>query len=308
MFISCLASFVTRLRVARPMVVRPMSLFRAALVCVMATAAGAASAAAATRGLEARLAAENALFEEQYQAELKAHPQRATAYGDYRYNGLLDEHSLAALAAENAGNQRFLARLVAISTEGFPEQDETSHEVMRRALQQRIDDYGYKEYEMPVSQMSGPHVSLADLPLAVPLDSVAHYQDYLARLRQIPRVFSQTEELLRAGMHDHLMPVRFLLEKVPTQCDGVIAADPFLLPIKNFPEGISAGDRERLSREIKDVVEAQVLPAYRAFGQFIAAEYAPRGRAELAVASLPGGSGRYANDIRSRTTVSALNP
>ena len=68
---------------------------------------------------------------------------------------------------------------------------------------------------MPVNQMDGPHVRLADLPLAVPFDSVKQYEDYIARLHQIPRVFTQTEEVLRAGMKDELMPVRFLLEKVP---------------------------------------------------------------------------------------------
>jgi uncharacterized protein (DUF885 family) len=61
--------------------------------------------------------------------------------------------------------------------------------------------------------MAGPCVELADLPLAVPFDSVQQYEDYIARLHQIPRVFAQTEEVLRTGMKDHLMPVRFLLEK-----------------------------------------------------------------------------------------------
>ncbi len=58
------------------------------------------------------------------------------------------------------------------------------------------------------------------MPLAVPFDSVKHYEDYIARLHQIPRAFEQTEETLRAGMKDKLMPVRFLLEKIPAQCDG----------------------------------------------------------------------------------------
>ena len=62
---------------------------------------------------------------------------------------------------------------------------------------------GFKEYEMPVSHMSGPHLHLADLPLAVPLDSVQQYQDYIARLHQIPGVFRQTEEILIAGKNDH---------------------------------------------------------------------------------------------------------
>ena len=75
--------------------------------------------------------------------------------------------------------------------------------------------------------MDGPQVDLADMPLSYRLTTVKQYEDYIARLHQIPRVFTQTEEVLRAGMKDQLMPVRFLLEKVPAQCEGVIAADPF---------------------------------------------------------------------------------
>jgi len=183
-----------------------------------------------------------------------------------------------------------------------------SHEVLLRTLQQRIDDYDFKEYEMPVSQMSGPHVSLADLPLAVPFESVKHYEDYIARLHQIPRALSETEEVLRAGMRDKLMPVRFLLEKVPAQCEGIVKADPFLVPTHKFPVSISTYDQERLTGAITDTVKSEVLPAYQAFGRFIATEYAPSGRTTLAVTSLPGGDQRYLNDIRSRTTISTLTP
>jgi uncharacterized protein (DUF885 family) len=258
--------------------------------------------------VESRIAAQNALFEEQYQSDLKAHPQMATAFGDYRYNDQLDDRSLAAIENQYTRDEAFLARLNAIPTTGFPEQDALSHDVMIRTLQQRIDDFGFKEYEMPVSQMSGPHVGLADLPLAVPFDSVKRYEDYIARLHQIPRVFTQAEEVLRAGMKDNLMPVRFLLEKVPEQCDGVIAADPFLSPTKKFPSSISREDQQRLTQQITDAVNNEVLPAYKAFASFIATEYAPHGRTTLAVTSLPGGELRYRNDIHRSTTVSNLTP
>jgi uncharacterized protein (DUF885 family) len=258
--------------------------------------------------VDARLAAQNAVFEEQYQSNLRAHPELATAFGDYRYNDQLDDRSLSAIENEHARDEAFLARLNAIPTTGFPEQDVLSHEVMIRTLQQRIDDYRFKEYEMPVSQMVGPHVRLADLPLAVPFDSVKRYEDYIARLHQIPRVFTQTEEVLRAGMKDNLMPVRFLLEKVPVQCDGVIAADPFLTPAKKFPSSISAADQQRLAQQIADVANNEVLPAYKGFAAFIATEYAPHGRTTLAVTSLPGGERRYLNNIHRSTTVSNLTP
>ena len=268
----------------------------------------ATSFAASPASLEGRLMAQNALFEEQYQSDLKFSPERATAYGDYRYNDQLDDASLAGIARRHAADQAFLARLKAISTTGFSEQDLLSHDLLIRTLEQRLANYGFKEYEMPVSQMDGPHTELADLPLSVPFDSVQHYQDYIARLHQIPRVFTQTEEVLRAGMKDQLMPVRFLLEKIPAQCDGVIAADPFLIPTHKFPASISAEDQARLTKEITDAVNTEVLPAYKDFAAFIATEYAPHGRTTLAVTSLPGGKARYRNDIRSLTTISDLTP
>jgi uncharacterized protein (DUF885 family) len=249
-----------------------------------------------------RLAAQNALFEEQYESDLRNFPERATAFGDYRYNDKLADYSLAAIAGRHKTDEAFVKRLEAIPTTGFSDQDQLSHDLLARVFQQRIADYNLKEYEMPVSQQNGVHTGLADLPLSVPLDSVKHYEDYIARLHQIPRVFSQTTEVLRAGMKDKLMPVRFLLEKVPVQCQGIIDANPFLLPTKKFPGGISPEDQKRLTQQITDAINNQVFPAYKTFAEFVRTEYAPQGRTTLAITSLADGQKRYQNDIYGRTT------
>ncbi len=264
--------------------------------------------APSTASIESRIATQNLLFEEYYQANLEADPERATAYGDYRYNDQLDDVSVDASIRLQRSDEKFLARLKTISAVGFPEQDKLSHEVLVRTLEQHSADFSFREYEMPVSQMNGPHVYLADLPLAVPFENARQYQDYIARLHQIPRVFNQTMDVLRVGMRDHLMPVRFLLEKIPEQCRGIIAANPFLIPTRNYPNSISKEDQERLTKLINDVVIREVLPAYKSFADFIAATYAPQGRNELNVTSLPGGVPRYLNAIRSRTTISDLSP
>jgi uncharacterized protein (DUF885 family) len=249
-----------------------------------------------------RLAAQNALFEEQYESDLRNFPERATAFGDYRYNDKLADYSLDAIAKRQKTNEDFLTRLTAIPTTGFSEQDQLSHDLLVRVLQQRIADFDLKEYEMPINQQNGIHTSLADLPLSVPLDSVGHYEDYIARLHQIPRVLGQTTEVLRAGLKDKLMPVRFLLEKIPVQCQGIIDADPFLLPTKKYPSGISIEDQKRLTQQITDAISHDVIPAYRKFAAFLQTEYAPVGRTTLAVTSLPDGQKRYENDIYGRTT------
>jgi uncharacterized protein (DUF885 family) len=249
-----------------------------------------------------RVAAQNALFEEQYESDLRNFPERATAFGDYRYNDKLNEYSLGAVALRHKTDETFLSRLKAIPNAGFSDQDQLSRELLIRVLEQRIADFDFKEYEMPVNQQNGVHTSLADLPLSVPLDSVKHYEDYIARLRQIPRALSQTTEVLRAGMKDKLMPVRFLLEKLPVQCQGIIDTDPFLQPTKKYPVEISLEDQKRLTQQITDTINNDVIPGYRSFAAFVRNEYAPGGRTTLTVTSLRDGERRYQNDIYGRTT------
>jgi uncharacterized protein (DUF885 family) len=252
--------------------------------------------------LAERVAAQNAIFEEQYETDLRNFPERATAYGDYRYNDKLADYSLGAIAERHKTDEAFLAKLAAIPTTGFSDQDQLSHDVLVRVLQQRSADFALKEFEMPINQQNGIHTSLADLPLSVPLDSVKHYEDYVARLQQVPRALEQTSEVLRAGMRDKLMPVRFLLEKIPVQCDGIIDANPFLQPTKKYSADISAEEQKRLTQEITDAINQDVIPAYRTFAAFVRTEYAPQGRTTLAVTALPDGEKRYQNDIYGRTT------
>ena len=249
-----------------------------------------------------RLAAQKALFDEQYESDLRNFPERATSFGDYRYNDKLGDRSLAGIIERNKTDEGFLARLQAISTSGFSDQNQLSHDLLIRVLEQRIADFNLKEYEMPINQQYGVHTALADLPLAVPFDSVKHYEDYIARLHQIPRVLNQTKEVLRAGIKDELMPVKFLIEKLPGQCDGIVENDPFLLPTKKFPADISAADQKRLTEEMTNAVNKDVIPAYKAFAVFLRTEYAPHGRTTLSVTSLPDGQKRYENDIYARTT------
>lgn len=253
---------------------------------------------------EARLAAQNALFADYWETNLKLNPTLATQVGDYRYNDKLTDNSLAAIARRQEMNKSFLARIKAISAEGFGEEDRTSHDLFLRNLQENVDDYDLKNYEMPVNAQGGIHTGLADLPNSVPFDTVKHYDDYIARLHQIPAALRQTEEVMRAGVKDHLMVVKFLAEKIPAQANGVITANPFLLPLKKMPASFSEADTKRLALAITTTVAKEVLPAYKRFASFVTADYAPNGRSTLSIESLPDGKRRYQAAIRRFTTTS----
>ncbi|HSU84412.1 MAG TPA: DUF885 domain-containing protein [Thermoanaerobaculia bacterium] len=250
-----------------------------------------------------RVAKQNALFEEFYETGLKNAPERATSVGDYRYNALLADVSLAAVARQHAENDAFLARLRAIPTTGMGDADLLSHELLERQLTRSDVGYELKNYEMPINQQSGVHTALADLPLSVPLDSVRHYEDYIARLHQIPRVLTQTTEVLRAGMKDGLMPPKLVVDQLPGQCEGIVKEDPFLLPLKKFPAAFSDAEKQRLTAAMTKAVDEDVLPAYRKFAGFLRSEYAPKGRTALSIESLPDGKRRYAEAVKAMTTV-----
>ena len=250
-----------------------------------------------------RVAKQNALFEEYYQAGLKNFPERATSYGDYRYNSQLGQVSLAEIARQHAEADDFLARLKAIPTDGMSDNDLLSHRILEKQLEREDVNYALKNYEMPVNQQNGVHTRLADLPNAVPFDSVPHYQDYISRLHQIPRVLEQTTEVMRQGEKDHLMPPKLVLEKLPGQCDGIIAANPFLEPTKKFPKDFSDADKKRLTDEITKAINDDVFPAYKKFAEFLRTEYAPKGRTELTIESLADGKRRYTEAVKTMTTV-----
>src|SRR3984885_157598 len=233
-------------------------LYLAALALLAAVVTSISLSGQTPASAAARVAAQNTIFEDQYQSDLRYSPERATAFGDYRYNDKLAQRSLAALAERDKTNRDFLAKISAIPTTGMSEQDQLSHDLLVRVLELRNTNYDLKEFEMPVDQMNGIHTDLADLPLAVPLDSVKHYEDYIARLHQIPRALIQTIEVLQVGMKDKLMPVRFLAEKIPAQCQGITDADAFLQPTKKFPTSISAEEQKRLTQQINDAVNNEV--------------------------------------------------
>src|SRR5881227_78008 len=250
-----------------------------------------------------RVAKQNALFEEFYQTELKNSPEGATAYGDYRYNSQLGQYSLAEIARQHAEADDFLARLKAIPTDGMSDKDLLSHRILEKRLEREDVNYALKNYEMPVNQQNGVHTRLADLPNAVPFDSVPHYRDYISRLQQIPRVLEQTTEVMRQGEKDGLMPPKLVLEKLPGQCDGIISANPFLEPTKKFPKDFSDADKKRLTDEITKAINDDVFPAYKKFAEFLRSEYDAKGREALSVESLPDGKRRYAEAIKTMTTV-----
>jgi uncharacterized protein (DUF885 family) len=113
---------------------------------------------------------------------------------------------------------------------------------------------------------------------------------------------------MKIGMANKLMPPKYLLEKVASQAQNIADSteekSPFTQPLKKFPAEISAADQQRLRAEVVKVVTTEVNPAYAKFAAFVKNDYAPNGRTEMGIWSLPNGAERYKFDIKRMTTTS----
>ncbi|MGD0126186.1 MAG: DUF885 family protein [Terriglobia bacterium] len=256
--------------------------------------------------LETRRAQLSAALQQQWEYELRTHPEMATYIGDNRYNDRLSDHSAATYAQELEHAKQTLESIEAISTDGFPAHEQLNKLLMVRRLREHIEAYGFKDWEMPVDQFGGIHLNYAALPSATPFRSVKDYEDYLSRLHEIPRVFDEIRENMQLGLRDNLVPPRYLLEKVVVQAQDIAdksAHDsPFTQPVFKFPAGIPEAEQQRLHDATLAAVKNEVAPAYASFAAFARTQYAPHGRADYGIWALPQGDARYRFDVRQMTT------
>jgi len=246
------------------------------------------------------------LLDEQWEATLRRSPEFASILGDRRYNDQVSDVSAAAVRAELKETAAFLRRFEAVDPKAFSEQERLNRDLMVRDLKTSLEAARFENWKMPVNQMNGIHLQAAQLPSVLPFASTKDYDDYIARLHKLPRIFNDTTDNMRAGMKAGLMPPKFLLEAVAEQAAGIAAASgeasPFAVPLSKFPDAVPAGDRDRIRKAVLDAIETEVIPAYQRFGRFVREEYAPAGRSEAGVWALPDGAARYAFNARTTTT------
>jgi len=260
---------------------------------------------------ETRRAQLNAALQEDWEYELRVHPELATHTGDNRYNDRLSDYSPKFFADDLQHSEQVLHRIEAIDTTDFPEPEKLNQALMMRSLREEIEYAKFKDWEMPATQFGGPHLEYAGLGSDTTFRSVKDYEDYLSRLHQLPHVFEQVTANMRLGLRDHLMPPKYLLEKVATQAQHIAddspTTSPFSQPVLKFPKEIPEADQKRLRVAVINAVKDEVSPAYARFAAFVRTEYAPHGRTEFGVWALPEGDARYRFAIRTMTTTD-LNP
>ena len=247
------------------------------------------------------------IFDDAWAEDLRANPLFASQVGVRDYDALLPDVSEAAEQQRLAELRRRLARLDAIDYAALPRSEQINLDIFRRLTETAAREIEMRAYLMPFTTFVPFYSSLPDMGEWLPLDDVASYEDYLARLNAVRAHMESYIALMRAGLREGITIPRVVLDGVVADLDAQLVADAtqsrFYLPFTGLPPSIPSAERARLQQAGADAVRNSVLAGYRLFRDFMADEYIPAARTSIGASELPNGRAFYEHRVKMYTTL-----
>jgi uncharacterized protein (DUF885 family) len=247
------------------------------------------------------------LLTSEWEYTLRESPTFASHLGDKRYNDRWADASLVAIGRRHEHQKKVLEQLAKIDPEQLPAADRLNYRLFQKDIANDIEQYPFHWFLVPLDQRGGIQTE-NEVGDTISFTAVKDYEDWIARLRALPKYIEQTTELMRAGIQERIVQPKVVMRRLPEQIRKQIVDDPteslFYKPLKTFPKEISAADQERLKKRALAAIREQVVPAYRTFAKFFDDEYYPACFDEVGAWQLPRGQELYALRARQFTTTS----
>ncbi|MFG6463155.1 DUF885 domain-containing protein [Roseateles sp. DXS20W] len=249
----------------------------------------------------AALAADNrpavrALFDEAWEAELRAAPEMASLRGDLRFNDRLTDRSATALAARDAFARDMLARARAVDAAPLGDADRLSLALFIHRYQQDVALQAHPGWRtLTLGTLGGAQSALASLARNVPVGNEAQVKQWLARLAAYPARVDQEIAILRQGLALGWVTAKPVLARAVAQIEGQLPDDVTKSPIyEPFTRmTVDAGARAALQAQGQAALREQVYPAQRRLLAVLKDELAPKAPESGSMVSYPGGDKAY---------------
>jgi uncharacterized protein (DUF885 family) len=264
--------------------------------------------AASSLPLAAQTAEETAFRKvvgDEWEFVLREAPTFASQLGDKRYNDRWPDVSLAAIERRHKHQRDVLKQISKFDVTKFSPAEHLNYRLFKKQLESDVEEYPFAWYLVPLTQREGiqDESQVAD---ALAFTSVKDYEDWIARLETFPKYLDDTIALMRAGVERKLVQPKVVMKRLPDQIKKQLVDKPedslYYKPLKQFPESITAKDRERLRAAATSAIEKKVLPAYRKFAKFFDDEYYPACYDEVGLWQAPRGQELYALRAQQFTT------
>lgn len=246
-----------------------------------------------------------ALFDSEWEYNLKESPTFASYLGDKRYNDKWSDISLAAIERRNNHAKETLETLKRLDRAKLSVADQLNYDLFKKGLEEDVERFQFKQFLAPLSQQGGIQTQ-DDLASFLSFETVKDYEDWIARMNAFPVLMDQTLEVMREGKRQNVLLPKIIMQRVPAQIDKQITAtaetSPFYAPLKKFPKDISESEQTRLKTEAKDTIERNIIPSYKKLKEYFEKEYLPASYEKVGVWQRANGDKLYGFLARSYTT------
>ena len=247
------------------------------------------------------------LFDREWEFRLTENPLFATAVGRHEFNDRLPSVAPADHQRRTLFHRELLETLDTIDSSRLNRQDRLSLRIFENVLREDVAASKFAAYEIPITVDSGFHISFARLPTRTPLGTSDDFENYIARLEAFPAYVNQHIDNMRSGLERGMTLPKVVLEgyeqTISAQVVEQVEQSVFYKPFEEFPVGVPETDRERLRAAGRAAVLASLIPAYRAFLDFMTADYIPNARQTIGASELPNGREYYRHQVRRFTTL-----
>ncbi len=245
-------------------------------------------------------------FSKEWEYGLKNNPESATWYGDDRFNNQINDKSIEKIISNHGNNIKSLKNLVQIKRSQLDENDQLNYDLYKQDLKTTIEDYEYKNYLIPITQLGGIQIDLPNMVELMPFNNIKDFHNYISRMRAIPNAIEQTINVMKRGIKEKIMPPKVTIEKVSAQIkkQTEIPYDesPFYTPYLNIDLNISNALKDSLKQIGKLLISDQIIPAYQKLNLFFLEEYYSNARVDYAISSIPNGKRYYNYLVKYHTT------
>ena len=248
-----------------------------------------------------------AVIDDHWDYSLRENPLMATQAGVSDYNHLLPRVTVVDRERRLTTEQEFLHGLQAIDAEALGADQRINHELLEWVLRDSIHAYELNLARIPFNTFYGFYMAVLSMTNGLPMATVDDYEDYIARLNDIPRYFSENIDNMRAGMRTGFTLPRIVMDGILPTIEAQVydypEASSFHDPFADMGDGILEADQARLLLAGRKAVKDSAITAFADLAAFFKDEYLAAATATLGAEQLPDGKAYYAHQIVSYATV-----
>jgi uncharacterized protein (DUF885 family) len=250
------------------------------------------------------------IIDERWDYSLKESPLSATRAGVNKYNHLLNRVSSQDNDRRLAAERSFLGRLTDIDVKKLNVENRINHQLLQWVIEDSIENYQLNLSRIPLNTFSSFYLSVLNMSNGLVMKSVEGYQDYIARLNDIPRYFNENITNMRKGIETNFTLPKIVVEGIIPTVQAQIYQDPtkssLYKPFLKMKNTISEKNQIQLRSLAKQAISQSAIPAFTSFAEFFGGEYLQAASKTLGAEQMNNGKAYYAHQIKTYTTLTNI--